>query len=494
VINTTDWKKTETWIGKWDTEKDKIDDLRKGIESPDDIPRAKVIKDLIDSLECFAYQQVDYFCNGFTGTSLNGEKGQELFDEDSKITIDRVGEETFKQIGRDITAIESIIKGQQDDDLCDEETNLTNKDILVLADRLVRDALEPAVGLLPDKRLPLVFTYFIDSQPQAKELLIRLVPYADVALIGIPPKSDLRFGHLLSIPHEVGHYIFWRGREVRKGSFIDQNSFDHENKMDAVRYGLVFNYQEEIFADVYSALTAGPLVALSSQFFQLKKRDGDFFKDDCDHPIPAIRPNIFVNVVERLKDEEESTELKVQYGSWANKLGSLWEKLSKDQWINNHRLVEVKYEKIEKFSEYIKPDSIPMDLDSLPIVELKVPIKYAVNEILAKIGDDINRYSSSNFWTQFLNKFKEDPRSNGLDPLPEILKADHPLFQAFVDAVTGLKGDTEPVMPHSSETLGRNDYEVIQAKWIDDWSLEPVWLRVYKADGWTTEGETNPWR
>jgi hypothetical protein len=58
---------------------------------------------------------------------------------------------------------------------------------------------------------------------------------------------------------------------------------------------------EEVFADVYGALIAGPVLALDFQ--ELVYDNSNLDEDDGDHPVGAIRPFIYTDTLERIQDK-----------------------------------------------------------------------------------------------------------------------------------------------------------------------------------------------
>lgn len=155
-----------------------------------------------------------------------------------------------------------------------------------------------------------VLTYF------AKSANIRVIPYAPVALVGIPitcvPKTD-DAGNVqccspqdyLAIPHEVGHFVYGHSPIVRKrilwglwGTAIFSN----------VRLFAYFTWLEEIFADLYGCLIAGAWAALDCQHLQLKASKSQFVQNDLEHPIPAVRPYVYTWVLRKLMDQDWNAE------------------------------------------------------------------------------------------------------------------------------------------------------------------------------------------
>ncbi|NJN55367.1 MAG: hypothetical protein HC804_11780 [Anaerolineae bacterium] len=61
------------------------------------------------------------------------------------------------------------------------------------------------------------------------------------------------------------------------------------------------NWLEEIFADVYGCLVAGPVMAYDFQELSLDNKD--FNEDDGEHPLAAIRPFIYTQVLRTLEQD-----------------------------------------------------------------------------------------------------------------------------------------------------------------------------------------------
>lgn len=155
------------------------------------------------------------------------------------------------------------------------------------ADKLARRTLARALPAGPyAAELPTAITYF------QKSPYIAVVPYAPIALIGIPYSAVSVKRDLLAIPHEVGHYVFWNMRAGRRfaqalPAWVD----DHP----------LGRWVEEIFADVFAGLVAGPVGALSLQELLVwHGREAFLAADgDDDHPLPILRPYLYTQAFRR---------------------------------------------------------------------------------------------------------------------------------------------------------------------------------------------------
>jgi len=497
----------QAWRDDWGRVESDISALRQKLANATFFGNDK-IGNLITCFEEFANKQMDYFCYGFTNEHLT-EKWKKFDDviydpiEGDPATVDypenHVRGVTMDQIDFDIQALDSVITKRIDG-------TEFEKEILEVADKLAYSALKPAKPLFKqvqdeNGRSPLVFSYFPDNNPgEHKTISIRLIPYANVALIGIPNPVDpgVKYGNLLAIPHEVGHYVFWHGEKTRgpyldvsfwnnkNADSIENQTYDEELAIDAT----VYNYQEEIFADVYSALIAGPLTALSSQLYQKYLADDLFFDDDSDHPISAVRPYIYADTLESLIHLDKPGDL----ADWTSKLIDLWEA---NERVKNTDKLNVKPKKLEKFLALINNDqtihpqvtkNIGADADGsgkpVDVNALKARISDVVGVIVNNLVSQ--GLATSDFWPSFYNLELAE-----VQPINDIpLEEDNSLYQWFIKNVDGKKIPERPEVPD----LHCKPYADIVAEWDKTWAgLKPKWVRIFKADGWTTEGPSNPW-
>lgn len=186
------------------------------------------------------------------------------------------------------------------------------------ADYLANLALKPAV----DKRLvgeAQIITYF------HKEMSIRVIPYANVALIGIPYESLGNPVDLMAIPHEVGHHVYVNGTyklsEFGRPKYISQLL-----DVKAAEYPFwIRQWMEEIFADVYGAIIAGPVMALSAQYMISEKSPKGRVTDDGEHPVDIVRPLVYQYILRTLNgmalvDEKEDEKKKENDGESTEKV------------------------------------------------------------------------------------------------------------------------------------------------------------------------------
>ena len=261
------------WEDRWETLHGVLTDLLGQLEDlvALEVPRAKTLLAVVQSLQAFAEAQFAFFREGF------GESGAfDLLPSDD-FPQEYVFRTTLEQIGHDVALLEQIVQQRLSGRkvlVGGEEVRVADR--LNQADQLSQLALEPAVRAgLVDKTA--VITYFHKSPS------IRVVPYAPVAFIAIPYSSLNRDRDLLAIPHEVGHHIYRHGQELHHT--LEQRI----PKQPTWRR----RWLEEIFADVYGAMIAGPVLALSFQDLLLGKAVAEFVTEDGDHPVSFLRPFIY---------------------------------------------------------------------------------------------------------------------------------------------------------------------------------------------------------
>jgi hypothetical protein len=132
---------------------------------------------------------------------------------------------------------------------------------------------------------------------------IRVLPYAPVAIVGIPFASLGSDEDLLAIPHEIGHYVFWHGNQtgfVKPEKPLRQEVWGWFDDASPKFNPAYKDWAEELFADVYGCMVAQERIAHDFQELTRANADKKFFKNDGEHPIPLIRPRIYHRVLEKL--------------------------------------------------------------------------------------------------------------------------------------------------------------------------------------------------
>ncbi|MBK7897015.1 MAG: hypothetical protein IPJ90_19450 [Anaerolineaceae bacterium] len=229
---------------------------------------------LTQSLQTFGPDQFHFFMKGFTTNQLLPAM---------KLPAEHVLRATLDQIAFDLTLIRRIYQQRQ-------ETG--GQATLTQADKLAQAGLDVAVqaGLLPQTA---VLTYF------NKSANIRIIPYAPLALVGLPytaTHADLDF---LAIPHEVGHYVYHHAPGLAA----------HLHAHIPLYPEWANHWLEEIFADVYGTLVAGPVAGLSLQSLLRDNAQAQFVADDGEHPVDAVRPYIHSTVLRQLNNSKAADAL-----------------------------------------------------------------------------------------------------------------------------------------------------------------------------------------
>ncbi len=241
-------------------------------------PRYETLKSLRQCLQVFGGSHYDFFKSGF-----EGDEGIYL-EPSPRYPKEYVLSTILDQISFDLDVMARAEHFRMPTALPEMRTTLNKADILAYA------ALEPAIkaNLLPDMT---VVTYF------QKSVTVRIMPYAPVALIGIPFSAIDSPRDLLAIPHEVGHYVYRHGIFQQCQHTGSRFAAVLSNEL-AGRPQWLLNWLEEIFADVYGCLVAGPLIALSFQDLQAALSLQEFVSEDGEHPTPALRPNVYHHVLD----------------------------------------------------------------------------------------------------------------------------------------------------------------------------------------------------
>lgn len=244
--------------------------------------RQETLTSLLAGLQAFGASQMNFFLRGLSPSP------QYRLEPSAEYPWEYVFRTTIDQIGFDLDVIQRAAHQR-----VPAISSSAMRKTLDLADRLAYRALQPALeGGLIDHATTVV-TYF------QKSISVRLTPYAPVVLVGIPYNAIDHPRDLLAIPHEVGHYVFREGR-VREGRFADSRFAAALYSRFAHRPAWYNQWLEEIFADMYGCLIAGPVIGLS--FIELVTDDPleDFLKQDGEHPVDAVRPQIYFRVLERM--------------------------------------------------------------------------------------------------------------------------------------------------------------------------------------------------
>lgn len=261
-------------------------------------PQIAVLGQAVDQLQLFADALFNLFFTGFAGGSLAPS---------SQYPPDYVYACIQEQAQNDLQVLQMA---------ADQRLNAPYSPMLGtlnVADALAQRALTQAQTLLPAGMRAV--TYF------QKTSSIRVLPYANLALIGIPYSSIDYHPDLLTIPHELGHFIFWHGPMSVAGAPTYQQNLQHQLSMSVrtalsnlsinqlgqtavatppfqLFYQWCYVWLEELFADLLGCWVSGPVSALTIQEIVLRRPHSQMVTSDNDHPVGILRPYTHMKVLD----------------------------------------------------------------------------------------------------------------------------------------------------------------------------------------------------
>lgn len=205
-------------------------------------------------------------------------------------------------------------------------------------DELARECLSPLFGREKIEKDG-VYTYI------HKLFDIKRFAFSRIPLIGAPYDALNAPEAWLAIPHEAGHYIFWNSTNTfdefnrfyldLQGSVLQAIDTALQNRIQGGyfrRKGQVFqtwlNWLDEIFADIFGTLVAGPAYAWSMQTSlraPISIRDLYHSHEEPEHPNPFIRPFFHIITLREMARASEG-EFARQLETEANLLEASWKK------------------------------------------------------------------------------------------------------------------------------------------------------------------------
>lgn len=276
------------------------DNLEQVAGAEPDSTRRQTASLMLKALNAFANRVFDFFEAGFTAQGPSPDSKPLL--RQRNMTPAYVYGLLAEQVSYDVDAIlraytqrrlVSTPSGQQ---MAGRLMRLGVEEIDKLAYSILLAAREAELVAQPAT----VFTYF------HKALRIRLLPYVRVAFIGVPyeairvPQGDTPISYpdgLLAVAHEVGHYVY-RSSIEREG--FTRNSVQIWRDAPDAGKRWFAPWEEEIAADVFGAIIAGPHIAADFQRLSLQKRRNLLGEDDGHHPPPVLRPYIYSDTLRLL--------------------------------------------------------------------------------------------------------------------------------------------------------------------------------------------------
>jgi len=299
------------WQSRWQALDNTIADALKPLQDRSE-GWAITVRSTLECLRAFGEKQFRFFYDGFKESNLV---------DSPKYKAEYALRQTLDQIAYDLSVLQRAHSQR-----LPELSSRRERDTLELADLLAYRALKPAIeaGMLYETA---VITYF------QKATYVRIVPYAPVAMIGIPYTctgifdangnfiSDLKLEEVthtardfLAIAHEAGHHLFWHGQQGKLRARL-RSKLPTE---PAYRQG----WLEEIFADVYGAVVAGPILALDFQ--ELLFDNVNLMADDGRHPVDVLRPFIYTETLRQITRQGVANDV-------PQKLDELWQDLMNER-------------------------------------------------------------------------------------------------------------------------------------------------------------------
>ncbi|MEM7111945.1 MAG: hypothetical protein AAF614_05895 [Chloroflexota bacterium] len=224
--------------------------------------------------------------------------------------------------------------------------------VLLTADVVAAQAIKPARDAFLKTRYVRVVTYL------SEVMRVRVLPYdPGVILIGIPTATvagaqlDSETGNLrqinwdfLALPHEIAHFLYRYEApdqlslekqilsELHKRWATEdwqaQINLPHVSKTVPV---FVENWLEELFADIYGCLLAGPILVFGLQDILSDGTEEEMFYDNGLYPVSAIRPFVASDILRQISSDDHlfnqgarSAYKKLVYLETPSKLDENW--------------------------------------------------------------------------------------------------------------------------------------------------------------------------
>ncbi|MFQ5419803.1 MAG: hypothetical protein ACE5EY_05515 [Anaerolineae bacterium] len=429
---------------------------------PNPSPRLHILQCLIKRLQAFAKPHFYYFYEGF---NLGGTlQSFELYPPKHVLST------ILYQIADDLDVYR---RAAADEMIADDR--LTQA-ALRKADRLVLEALKPAAGL--ELENPNAITYF------QRSAAIRVIPYDldEMAVIGIPFTCTSLPQDFLAIPHEVGHFVFWNGKVKGTPLWI----LLRQAVMGSGAPRWIMAWLEEIFADVYGGLVAGPSIALDFQDLQLTESAERFIRDDGEHPAPAVRPDVYAATLD-----------KAGLDAWNGRLRVRWRDQVNAQFPRPARLGQILLQRppLSGFFSGIGQGMIDLFGWSRVSVAEARRAEEAMVSICYEFLQGLD--FQTNWWGEFAYGEAAPMAERTGDPAK--------LFDIFTDYVDDLQPFDDERYPIASECQAEGIWE----KWragvmpVNEVMIPPgssantalnlPWLPIWIADGWATKGPHARW-
>ena len=337
--------------------------------------------------------------------------------------------------------------------------------------------------------------------------LIRITPYSKVAFIGLPVSIGFVRGvkEWIAIAHEVGHYVYWNGRLKNSSTgstdFIPQ--IINQLIMNERFAPYIDDWAEEIFADIYACIVAGPVAAYHMQDRLGRFSRTEMLEDDGTYPLPILRPQIYYRALMELGFNESTIE-KIK-DEWKDTLKAA--RLSSQRFDNKGRsLMDIERELVRFVNAVIT--SIPnvktlvsqwnsADLQTNPHdrKELFNIYEGEIREIISSLGPTPGEDTDTPWWQpafEFVNNFLRLWR-----PYVSVPSAFEGIFEGTADYDPDASSCDPTWIEWVATLVDTVDVEGDNCGGVDEISYyickeKPIpiatWLKVLQANGWTTEG------
>lgn len=389
------------------------------------------------------------------------------------------------------------------------------KETLRLADRWGQSLLAPLGSKAPEgmERVlavdPVVITYFNHSP------MIRMIPYAAVALVGIPPTASSPGNRrdLLILPHELGHYIYWHGR------FSGELLHKHVPGLLADQPPFLRRWIQEIFADVCGLIISHEPAVLPAALSMIRDNaPRNYLADNQIHPIDAVRLDIYLSAIKLLELVFGLDELEHIWSIFENKIHDF------DLIAGGRESVPVSGQDGEEMAVELKGARNTVSFSAMfmagPILKPALAMQQWPKRLLPgaateEVEDlltspDIPDLPPS---TSLPKTFPEHLRRSGVAP-PVTLGAFSEFFPRFLDAINGILANAQiqdwfagfeermDKLAGPGEEAGAPDlvrysqlhpFEKIRDGHSDETLAPSQWQEVLAAGGWAIKGpETGP--
>jgi len=394
--------------------------------------------------------------------------------------MDYVSRTLLDQISIDLNIIYRIFQQRR---LVHNEKVTTEGYMLHLADVLAANAIQPAIAMGAIPADITVLTYV------KNKIDVRLVPYDNVMLLGIPNgittvQIDWISTEYLAIPHEMGHYVFEHGKDAasneclgdklreaikQKQLVVSPDSLENDAAQQPPVTPWHERWLEEIFADAYGCFVAGPASILSFQELLASGQPRVHEASTNKHPIPPLRPLIQTMILRQIALEERQIAKtagdRALIIKWANDLDVNWVNWVANNWSKR----------------FIRKNGNPDDFDlwthqfsidgfgNISGKEILEPIETAVSMILDEIQE----------------MMMQDYTLPWLEPLRECISLSD-LYDLFT------RGDfiPQPPEPATTSMRGAPANHLLQIeKYVEGGKLNlDNWVDEILFECWSTEG------